>query len=534
MANPALALDFENRSHRSITLIGQDTALYASLIPIEVAVGTRCVVVDVFDGHAIVATTTDHCETVSDILFKAGFPATFVRCDATTVSQLLSRVYLTTATDLAERDGASSRGVVRWMQHSFTMRLLSIAIPFVALLLLCALLPQIMLGMGSVLLVGIVAFRMWITRRSLTEWQPSKALINDDTLPEISLLVPLYKESEIVPRLLAHLSRLAYPSSKYEVLFLLEAADSQTRAALARTTLPTNMRVLHIPAGTVQTKPRAMNAALPFTSGSIIGVYDAEDAPDPMQLSEVAEAFSRIEGLACVQAPLDIFNTSASVLSGCFAVEYAMLFRIQNPSLAQDDLPIPLGGTSFFIRKDALYRLGAWDAFNVTEDADLGLRLHAGGYKSAMVSRPTFEEAPSDIGAWKRQRSRWLKGFLLTWMTRQGGSMRLFAAAMLLGPVVAATIGLASLPLWFIAASPGGLINGAPLTAFLGLALLSELSLFSIGWRALRERHLRHLRPYLLVMPFYRLLLIPALLKALIEAIRTPAYWDKTQHGIHG
>ncbi|MEM9716079.1 MAG: glycosyltransferase family 2 protein, partial [Pseudomonadota bacterium] len=284
----------------------------------------------------------------------------------------------------------------------------------------------------------------------------------------------------------------------------------------------------------IQTKPRAMNTALPFLRGAIVGVYDAEDAPHPKQVLTVAGAFAASAQTACVQAPLDIYNTDQSWLSACFTVEYATLFRRQNPSLAAKNWPLPLGGTSFFIRKDVLKSLGGWDAFNVTEDADLGLRLHQAGYQTKMIAPPTLEEAPTDIAAWVKQRSRWLKGFLLTWMTTRKDSRSVLAAYLLLGPIVAAVTGVLTVPLWIMTLGFEVIEPTGAFYAFTAIAIMSEISLAAIGWLALRAKSHRHLRWVLPLMPVYRLLLIPAAIKAVIEAVFAPVFWDKTRHGQSG
>ena len=121
------------------------------------------------------------------------------------------------------------------------------------------------------------------------------------------------------------------------------------------------------------TKPRALNYALDFCPGKIIGVWDAEDSPAPDQIEKVVMRFhSAPQNVACLQGILDYYNARANWLSRCFTIEYATWWRLVLPGIAKLGLVIPLGGTTLFFKRDILEKLGRWDAHNVTEDADLG------------------------------------------------------------------------------------------------------------------------------------------------------------------
>ncbi len=115
------------------------------------------------------------------------------------------------------------------------------------------------------------------------------------------------------------------------------------------------MRVIAVPDGHVRTKPRALNFGLDFTRGSIIGIYDAEDAPAPDQLLKVAAAFAHGPArLGCVQGMLDFYNPRTNWIARCFTLEYAAWFRLFLPGLVRLGLPVPLGGTTLFLRRDAV------------------------------------------------------------------------------------------------------------------------------------------------------------------------------------
>ena len=213
-------------------------------------------------------------------------------------------------------------------------------------------------------------------------------------VPKVSILIPLYREKNIAAQLVANLEKLNYPRSHLEVILVLESHDTQTRACLEAIELPKWMRVIHAAPGTIKTKPRALNYALPFCSGEIIGVLDAEDAPEPDQLRAVVTRFSSVSAkTVCLQGRLDYYNPQSNWLARCFTMEYASWFRIMLQALAQIGFAIPLGGTTLYFRRSALVELAGWDAHNVTEDADLGICLARAGYRCAMLKTTTFEEA---------------------------------------------------------------------------------------------------------------------------------------------
>lgn len=368
-------------------------------------------------------------------------------------------------------------------------------------------------------------------------------------LPSIAILVPLHREPDIAAPLTERLSRLDYPRELLDICLVVEADDTATRVALAKAALPDWMRVIVVPDGHPRTKPRAMNYALNFARGDIIGIYDAEDAPASDQLMTIATRFqSAPKDIACLQGLLDYYNPTRNWMSRCFTIEYANWFRLLLPGFARLGLAVPLGGTTLFFRRDALEHVGGWDAHNVTEDADLGVRLARMGYRTEIIRTTTLEEANAHPIAWVKQRSRWMKGYVLTWavharrpvqLWRDLGPRRwlgfhlLFMGAILnalLMPVLWTTIVLAfglSHPItdWL----PG---NGklALFVILTGAMLLS----MAIAWVGCGAAHHRHLRRWIPTMELYYPLATFAVLKALTEIVVNPFHWDKTQHGSFG
>ncbi len=367
------------------------------------------------------------------------------------------------------------------------------------------------------------------------------------TLPMISVLVPLLREEDILERLIARLGRLTYPKELLDVCLIVEDDDHQTCAMLENARLPQWMRVITVPEGQLKTKPRALNYALKFCRGSIVGIYDAEDAPAPDQLHEIAKRFAAAPtDVACLQGVLDFYNTGNNWFSRCFTVEYATWFRMVLPGIAKLGLVVPLGGTTLFFRRDILEQLGGWDAHNVTEDADLGVRLARHGYRTELVRTVTEEEANCHIWPWIKQRSRWLKGYAMTWSTHmrdpktlwhQLGPRRFWGYQVLfLGTLSQFLLVPVLWSLWVI---PLGLTHplqtllSAPVMAALGaLFVVAELLNITVGILASRRAGKGFLLPWVPTLHFYYPLAALATYKAVFEMVARPFYWDKTYHGI--
>ena len=367
-------------------------------------------------------------------------------------------------------------------------------------------------------------------------------------LPVVSVMVPMFREPDTVPKLINRLSRLRYPRTRLDMMLVVEEIDTATRNALAQQTLPRWMRVIVVPDAALRTKPRALNYAMSFARGSIIGVYDAEDAPAPDQIRRVARHFAAAgPDLACVQGVLDYFNPGTNWLSRCFTIEYAAWFRLLLPGKQALGLVLPLGGTTLFFRRAALERLRGWDAHNVTEDADLGIRLARHGYRTEILSSATFEEANCHALPWVRQRSRWLKGYAITYavhMRRPGVLLRqlgvwrfLGLQVQFLGTLVQVVLAPLLLSFWAVPLGLGHPLAGtAPLWVpwTMGVVFFAALVVdIVVPVAALHNAHHRWLRPWVLLLPLYFPLATLAAYKALWELVTAPHYWDKTAHGTY-
>lgn len=358
-------------------------------------------------------------------------------------------------------------------------------------------------------------------------------------LPRYSVLVPLYREAGSVPGLVAGLSALDYPADRLEILFLTEEDDEETRRALFAQPLSSNTQILTLPDGKPRTKPRALNVALAWLTGDVVTIYDAEDRPHPDQLKSAARALEAGgDGLACVQAPLYAYNAEASWLSGQWGLEYDVHFGLILPALAQLGLPIALGGTSNHFRASALRRAGGWDAWNVTEDADIGLRFARMGERVGVISPATQEEAPEDLNIWVNQRSRWIKGYMQTWIVlmrqpllaaREMGWLSFLASFWLLtGAIGSALLHLPCL-VWLALCmvSPDVALTSTGILVLSGGYGLSACAALLAPGGKLKAR-LRLIASFWLYWP----LLSWAAAKALYELLLAPHSWAKTPHAL--
>ena len=414
-------------------------------------------------------------------------------------------------------------------------------------------LVTLLLSQGLKLAALLVMLRPQVPDARVAELVPEGVLAlparrsRPDRLPMVSIMVPMFREHDIAPRLVQRLGRLDYPKELLDVLLVVEEEDTVTRSALAGAVLPRWMRVVVVPQGPIKTKPRALNFALNFCRGSIIGVYDAEDAPDADQIHKVVRRFAEApEDMVCLQGILDFYNPRTNWLSRCFTIEYASWFRVVLPGIARMGLVVPLGGTTLFFRRGPLEELGGWDAHNVTEDADLGLRLARFGYRTELIQTVTGEEANCRALPWVKQRSRWQKGYAMTWgvhmrnparLWRELGAWKMFGfqvmflgslAQSLLAPLLWTFWVLAlGLPHAFAAALPGWM-----LPAMTALFLGSEAVNILCGLWAVRGPRHWHLAPWVPTLHLYHPLGTLSAWKALHEVVTRPFYWDKTQHGV--
>jgi glycosyltransferase XagB len=373
---------------------------------------------------------------------------------------------------------------------------------------------------------------------------------SDEALPIYTVLVPMFRETEVLRQLIHSLCLLDYPADKLDIKIILEESDRAMHKAVHDLKLPLSFDIIVVPTGKPQTKPRALNYAMHFARGSLVTIYDSEDVPQPNQLKLAAARFAAAgDELGCLQASLAFYNPGENWLTRQFAAEYAALFHVVLPTLGAYRLPLPLGGTSNHFRVAALTAVGGWDAFNVTEDADLGFRLARHGFETGTLDSTTYEEANTQLGNWMKQRRRWLKGFLQTWLVHNRNPLLLLRETGLAGFCViqAMTLGIFAsallhpvlllITLWHF--MPAQMLN-YPHSFFSHVISGFSLTMLLAGYvaaiwasqKGLRRIGATHWTKVLLTIPLYWLLISAAAWLALWDFIVAPFHWHKTRHGL--
>jgi len=511
------------------------------------------------DGRVVVAIA--HRPEVEDVDAAeqlVGASVRFVATSAWALRRAVLRIFADRIADAAANDLfrqnplISARTVfARWQQ------VVAIAVGVVVLLglvLAPLVLVIVLLALASVAFLASILFKfsvsMWGAQFDVVERISDRdvADLDDRDLPRYTILVPVYRESNIVAQLVGNLGGIDYPVEKLEVLVLMEEDDDETRAAFDAASPPAHFQVVTVPAGTPKTKPRACNVGLAFATGELLVIYDAEDAPEPDQLKKAVLAFRHGgDALVCVQAALSYFNATENLLTRMFTLEYNSWFDYMLPGLDVLELPIPLGGTSNHFRVDALQELGGWDPYNVTEDADLGIRASALGYRVGVVNSTTFEEANTSIPNFVRQRSRWIKGYMQTSLVhsrdpialvRRIGFVRFASFVLLIGgtpaaflavlPFYALTVASFVVPSeWIAQVFPLWLLWLCLLNFIIGNVVIVYLTMMGPY-----KRGSFNLILWALLNPIYWILHSVASYKALWQLLFKPHYWEKTAHGL--
>ena len=380
--------------------------------------------------------------------------------------------------------------------------------------------------------------------------QPQNDDIGLKDLPIYTILIPMYKEAASLPGMLKSMHGMDYPASKLDIKLVLEADDTETLDKAYEPKPRYKFDIIRVPAGEPRTKPKACNYALRFARGEFITIFDADDRPEPTQLKKAVYAFRTLPpDVVCLQARLNYYNANDNLLTRFFALEYSMLFNVILGGLQRLGIPIPLGGTSNHIALERLQLLGEWDPYNVTEDADLGTRLSARGFRTAMIDSYTMEEAPNEYRAWIRQRSRWIKGYMQTWLVHMRHPVTLWNTLgwkSFIG--FQCCIGLSTFTfltapiLWVVALLWLGhvsILDHTPFPKALIWLTLANLAFNIVShwyytglcvWRY--HTHRGPMALAALAFPLYLVMHSIASYKALGQLIVKPHFWEKTTHGL--
>jgi len=413
---------------------------------------------------------------------------------------------------------------------------------------------SVLIGFITLAYLVAVVYRSYLFTRSskvdaLEVVTDEEALyIPEDHLPSYTIMIPAYREASVIKKLIGNLAELDYPTDRLEVLILVEQDDDETLNALRQASPPSHFQLVLIPPAEPRTKPKALNYGLTLARGDIVAVYDVEDSPDVLQLRRAAVVLSRYgPEVGCVQAKLSYSNSAQNMITRWFTIEYAMWFSFFLPGLSSLGAPIPLGGTSNHFRRSALRALGGWDPFNVTEDCDLGIRMFRERYDIKVLESTTLEEANSDFINWVKQRSRWYKGYLQTFLIHLRSPRTLVSEIGVKGVLhlcafVGGTPILAALNpifwmmtvVWFVA-QPEVFRQIFPAPVYYVGLLLWAFGNFLLWYLTiLTARHIQNegLVMAAILVPIYWVMMSLAALKAMWQLVVVPSFWEKTTHGL--
>lgn len=531
----------------------------AGLLPEGLCRRHRLLPLEALDEQLVVAMADPLDVEASRALVDASpLPVRVVVASDTTIASGLERTYAAHYTDISttqlirRRPDESAHRVLTGAQRlalalalaALTLGLIAATVATVIVLVLLSIVFYTSVSLYKFMLI----YRTIGHEPELPVSETEIALLDATLLPRYTILVPLYDEAAVLPGLVRGLDQLDYPKTKLDVKLLLEEDDHTTIRAARRLALGSHYDLVIVPRSEPRTKPKACNYGLLHARGEYVVIFDAEDRPEPDQLKKAVVAFRKAPpGVACVQAKLNYWNREQNLLTRWFTIEYSQWFDLFLPGLDATGAPIPLGGTSNHFPVETLLELGAWDPFNVTEDADVGIRLSRRGLRTAMIDSTTYEEANSRLYNWIRQRSRWVKGYVQTWLVHMRHPLRLWRElgtanflsfqlvvggtflTMLLNPLF---WGLTTL--WALTEAgfirqifPGLVYFAGSFNLLIGNFVFTYLNVAGTIRRGYSE-----LVKYALFSPLYWALMSVGAWKGFIQLLTRPSYWEKTVHGL--
>src|SRR5215217_49037 len=407
--------------------------------------------------------------------------------------------------------------------------------------------------LSSFFLVAIV-FKLFLalvgSRFELDEAVTKKEVreVVDADLPIYTIHLPVYKEDKLIKKLIWNLQSIDYPREKLDIKLLIEEDDDKTLNAVRNLDFPAVFEVIVVPFHMPKTKPKACNYGLHFSRGKYLTIYDAEDVPDTDQLKKVVALFNKLpENYIVIQSALNYFNRNENFLTRMFTLEYSYWFDYMLPGLDTFDIPIPLGGTSNHFKFEYLIELGGWDPFNVTEDADLGVRAYDKGYKVAIINSTTYEEANNEMFNWVRQRSRWIKGYMQTHLVHMRNPVTLWKKLGWKG-FLGFNFFIGATPITFLVyplllsiffcyvifdlETIRTLFPDWVLFMSIINLMVGNILMIYVNMMAVFKRRYYELIIFAVANPIYWLLHSWAAYKGLYQLVVKPFYWEKTNHGL--
>ncbi len=408
-------------------------------------------------------------------------------------------------------------------------------------------------GFISLVYIAILLFKLEMLRRSVRA--NKKGAITDDDilaltpddLPIVSVFIPLYKEPDIIPQIFRYLSDFNYPQEKLDIIFILESTDTETAEAFLAMRPPAHFKALLSPDIQPKTKPKAMNVAFREAKGEVLVIFDAEVLPERDQLKRAIATFKRFPEAKYLHGRMDVYNADENWITRLYAAEFCYFYHYFMPGLIESKFPVPISGHSTYFRKEVIEHVGAWDAYNVAEDCDIGIRIFRKGFGSGMMlDSHTWEQSTTTIPTWVRQRTRWIQGFIQTSMVqlryplllkKELKTWRNFAAFMFLVPgnVILNMLNILQWIMFIIWQT-----THAPFlqTAYSGIVLYLATTCFLLGnflfmffsmYGLYKRNHFR-IVPWAFLSFVYWIMLGIATFRSSLHLFLHPHKWDKTKH----
>lgn len=364
----------------------------------------------------------------------------------------------------------------------------------------------------------------------------------NEEVPKYAILLPMRNENtDVVKELIKNISNLNYPQSKLDVVMLVDQDDDYLEE-IKQLKKPNNFRILSSEATFPFTKPKVCNLGLITTDAEFVTIYDAEDNPDRNQLLKVLKKFED-PNVACVQCRLHYNNKDANWLSKFFNLEYLTWFSMTIRGLYKvqgEGAVIPLGGTSQHLRTKDLIKIGGWDARNVTEDCDLGVRLARLGKSTVISNSYTNEIAVEKLKHFIPQRTRWQMGFMVTYINhckdflnlyKELGAHRFLHFMMsifgnFINPLITPLLFIIFVRSYFFGYSGETYVEIVPWITLIGNYLLIFLSHLTSSIKYQKGKYW-----YMSIFqPIYYLIQVVTVHRAVWKLITATYKWEKTPH----
>ncbi len=354
--------------------------------------------------------------------------------------------------------------------------------------------------------------------------------ISSYTHPKISIIIPTKDEENVIGRVLESILKQVYPREKMEIIVVDGSSTNATYeiAMRYRALYPNIIKVIREenPRG----KPAALNLALKYVNGDIVGVLDADSILNTDVLLNVSRKFE-YPNITAIQGRLRSVNSDQNILTRIISLEEKGWYSLLMKSRDRLGLFVPITGNCFFIRKKVLDRIGGWRN-ELAEDIELSLRMFKHGFSVKYIDNvSSWQEAPSSIRSFISQRSRWYRGYIKS-LFRYGSLIKhlnkrmLDIEALLLGPLIMA-ISL----LGYISAIIALFHPELSAYAFLPTLIINSLTIITFFILLIVSRPLNRNKIILaLSIYFYWMLEACIALKSVFDEIfRRPYKWVKTE-----